>query len=77
MKKNEQAAMIDHTNLKAYADSEAMRTLCNEARERMMYYNQSTGARWGNPSSYDLCINTDAVSFEMAADSIARLAQNV
>lgn len=45
--------------------------------ERMMYYNQSTGARWGSPASYDLYINTDAVAFKMAADSIARLAQNV
>lgn len=56
---------------------EASQLIAKADRERMMYYNQSTGARWGNPSSYDLCINTDAVSFEMAADSIARLAQNV
>jgi len=32
MKKNELTAMIDHTNLKAYADAEAMRKLCDEAR---------------------------------------------
>jgi len=56
---------------------EASQLIAKADRERMMYYNQSTGARWGNPSSYDLCINTDAVSFETAADSIARLAQNV
>lgn len=33
MKRNELAAMIDHTNLKAYADTAAMRKLCGEARE--------------------------------------------
>ena len=33
MNRNELAAMIDHTNLKAYADAEAMRRLCAEARE--------------------------------------------
>ena len=33
MNRHELAAMIDHTNLKAYADTEAMRTLCAEARE--------------------------------------------
>ena len=56
---------------------EASQLIAKADRERMMYYNQSSGARWGSPSSYDLCINTDAVTFEMAADSIARLAQNV
>ena len=33
MKRQELAGMIDHTNLKAYVDAEAMRKLCDEARE--------------------------------------------
>ena len=32
MKRQELAGMIDHTNLKAYVDAEAMRRLCDEAR---------------------------------------------
>jgi len=42
----------------------------------MLYYNQMSDARWGNPASYDLSINIDAF-FETAAESIVRLAQNV
>lgn len=33
MNRQELAGMIDHTHLKAYADAEAMRKLCDEARE--------------------------------------------
>ncbi len=33
MTRNELAAMIDHTNLKAFIDTEDMRKLCDEARE--------------------------------------------
>jgi len=61
----------EHTSIK-----EAAQKIAKADRERMMYYNQFAGAHWGDPEGYDLCINTDGISFEMAADSIARLAQN-
>lgn len=62
----------EHTSIK-----EAAQKIAKADRERMMYYNQFAGAHWGDPAGYDLCVNTDGISFELAADSIARLAQNV
>jgi len=56
--------------------SAASQLIAKADRERMLYYNQMSDARWGNPASYDLSINIDAF-FETAAESIVRLAQNV
>lgn len=45
-------------------------------KERAAYYNQFGGPRWGEASTYDLCINTETFGDEKAADMIVRLVTN-
>ncbi|MGN0658905.1 MAG: AAA family ATPase, partial [Emergencia sp.] len=39
-------------------------------KERAAYYNQYFGGKWGDASSYDLCIDTDRLGIEGAAGII-------
>ena len=45
-------------------------------KERAAYYNQFGGPRWGEASTYDLCINTETFGDEKAAELIVRLVTN-
>jgi cytidylate kinase len=39
-------------------------------KKRASYYNYYTNQKWGNAASYDLCINSSAVGYEGAVDTI-------
>ena len=45
-------------------------------KERAAYYNQFGGPRWGEASTYDLCINTETFGDENAVGLIVRLVTN-
>ena len=55
-------------------EKEAKQRISKADRERSAYYNQVGQGKWGQPECYDLCINTDRVSIDDAADLIARAA---
>ena len=55
-------------------EKEAKQRISKADRERSAYYKQIAQGRWGQPECYDLCINTDRVSIDDAADLIARAA---
>lgn len=42
-------------------------------KERAAYYNQQSNARWRQADNYDLCIDTDKIGIEQAADLIVSL----
>ena len=58
-------------------EKEARQKIAKADRERAMYYNQFASSKWGQPSSYDLCFNTDRISPEETADMIIRAAKEV
>ena len=51
-------------------EKEARQKIAKADRERAMYYNQASSAKWGEPGSYDLCINTDRISTDEAVDMV-------
>ena len=52
-------------------EKEAKQRISKADRERSAYYNQAAQGKWGQPECYDLCINTDRVSIDDAADLTA------
>lgn len=54
----------------------ATETLRRMDRRRSSYYLHYAGARWGELDHYDLCLSTQGLSDEMAADLIVAFAQN-
>ena len=57
-------------------EKEAMQRMAKADRERAADYNQAAQGKWGEPESYDLCINTDRMSVEDAVALIARAAMD-
>ncbi len=51
-------------------EKEARQRIAKADRERSAYYNQASSSKWGEPDSYDLCINTDHVTAEAAVQTI-------
>ena len=41
-------------------EKEARQRIAKADRERASYYNQASSAKWGEPGSYDLCVNREA-----------------
>ena len=56
-------AKTDSLKLSYYTEREA-------DRERAAYYNQASSAKWGEPGNYDLCVNTDHLTMDAAAQFI-------
>jgi len=54
-------------------DAETARKLiANGEKERSSYYNYYTGKKWGDSSSYDLCVNSSRLGLEGTAEFIAQ-----
>ena len=51
-------------------EKEARQRVAKADRERAAYYNQAAQSKWGDPGSYDLCINTDRMLVEAAVQLI-------
>ena len=56
-------------------EKEARQRIAKADRERSTYYNQASSSKWGEPASYDLCINTDHISVEAAVQLIVNVAK--
>ena len=54
---------------------EAKTRIARSDKKRANYYNFYSGKKWGTASHYDLCINTNSVSYENAIELIAQLAE--
>lgn len=53
------------------------RSIMNDAdKKRSSYYNYYTDKKWGDSSSYDICLNTSTFGYEKCADIIIELAKN-
>lgn len=48
----------------------ARKRITNGEKERAAYYNYYTGKRWGDSSSYDLCVNSSLLGLRGTADFI-------
>lgn len=57
------------------SNREARQKIAKADRERAMYYNQRSESYWGDLNSYDLCINTDQITAETAAEIIVSAAE--
>ncbi|MBQ7422243.1 MAG: cytidylate kinase-like family protein [Prevotella sp.] len=51
--------------------NEALKVIRNAEDERSAYYNYYTGKKWGDSSSYDLCINTSLLGLEETEKFVA------
>ncbi len=56
-------------------EEEAVKIIENGERERSTYYNYYTGKKWGDSSSYDLCINTSLLGLEVTEAYIKNFIQ--
>ena len=45
-------------------EDEALKIIENGEKSRSTYYNYYTGKKWGDSSSYDLCVNTSLLGIE-------------
>ncbi|MBQ9301317.1 MAG: MATE family efflux transporter [Clostridia bacterium] len=57
------------------AEKEARQRIAKADKERSAYYNQASSSKWGEPGSYDLCVNTDRMDMETAVQLIVNAAK--
>lgn len=55
----------------------ALKIIENGEKERSTYYNYYTGKKWGDSSSYDLCVNTSLLGLEATEAYIAEFVRKV
>lgn len=53
------------------SEAEALKIIENGEKQRSTYYNYYTGKRWGDSSSYDLCVNTSLLGLDATASYVA------
>ena len=51
-------------------EGKSLKELNREENRRKQYYEFYTGQRWGDPTNYDMMINTSGISLETAANTI-------
>jgi cytidylate kinase len=56
-------------------EKEAQKTLERTDHERLEYFRRFYEIGWLSPSTYDLCVNTDHLNPEQAAEIVARVAE--
>lgn len=56
-------------------DSKAKDVMIKTDKKRSSYYNYYSNKKWGDPKSYDLCLNSSAVGMEGAVDVILSFAK--
>ena len=59
------------------SEDEARRVIESGEKSRSTYYNYYTGKKWGDSSSYDLCINTSLMGLEATEAYIAEFVKKV
>ena len=56
---------------------EALKIIHHEESNRSSYYNYYTGKRWGDSSSYDICINTCLLGLDETAEYLADIIRKI
>ena len=59
------------------SEQESVQKIKNVDKERRAYYNQYAGGNWGEASNYDLCVDTDKLGIEGAAELIVASIQKL
>ncbi len=54
-------------------DKELRKKIRRVDKERARYYRYYTGQEWGDPSNYDMCINTTSIQIKELAEALAQL----
>ncbi len=62
---------------KECSEEEALKFIQNGEKARSTYYNYYTGKKWGDSSSYDLCVNTSLLGLEATEVYIKEFVQRV
>ena len=62
---------------KECTEDAALKIIESGEKERSTYYNYYTGKKWGDSSSYDLCINTSLLGLEATEAYIKKFIQKV
>lgn len=62
---------------KECTEAEALKLIESGEKGRSTYYNYYTGKKWGDSSSYDLCINTSLLGLEATEAYIKEFIQKV
>lgn len=62
---------------KECTEAEAMKLIESGEKGRSTYYNYYTGKKWGDSSSYDLCVNTSLLGLEATEAYIKEFIQKV
>lgn len=67
---------VRHVVEREKCSEEAARKLIESGEhERAAYYNYYTGKRWGDSSSYDLCVNTSRLGLEGTVEFVAEFVE--
>lgn len=59
--------------LRQCSEQEAHKVIEYGDKQRSEYYNYYTGKRWGDSSSYDMCINSDVLGVDLTVDFIENI----
>ena len=62
---------------KECTEAEALKLIESGDKGRSTYYNYYTGKKWGDSSSYDLCVNTSLLGLEATEAYIKEFIQKV
>ena len=62
---------------KECTEAEALKLIESGEKGRSTYYNYYTGKKWGDSSSYDLCVNTSLLGLEATEAYIKEFIQKV
>ena len=62
---------------KECTEAEALKLIDSGEKGRSTYYNYYTGKKWGDSSSYDLCVNTSLLGLEATEAYIKEFIQKV
>ena len=62
---------------KECTEAEALKLIESGEKGRSTYYNYYTGKKWGDSSSYDLCVNTSLLGLEATESYIKEFIQKV
>lgn len=65
-----ESRIVHVMNREHLAEKEAKKKVLRADKERAAYYNQFSGNEWGYAATYDLCINTDVLGADHAAQII-------
>lgn len=68
-----QTAMGEKHNIPA---DEAAALLKKYDKKRSDYYNANTNKKWGTKASYDICLDSGRLGYEVCADLIAHIVKN-